>query len=63
MKARCKYCKKPLGGETSNEILNLRNHIKSCIQRRIHDGTRKILGLKSLLLSTILMYVGRNFVP
>ncbi|CAI0465098.1 unnamed protein product [Linum tenue] len=44
MKARCKYCRKPLGGETSNGTSNLRNHIKTCIQKRIHDGSQKILG-------------------
>ncbi|CAN0892057.1 hypothetical protein LINGRAHAP2_LOCUS17330 [Linum grandiflorum] len=38
MKARCKYCRKLLGGETSNGISHLRNHMKTCIQKRIHDG-------------------------
>ncbi|CAI0400254.1 unnamed protein product [Linum tenue] len=44
MKVRCKYCRKPLGGETSNGTSHLRNHIKTCIHKRIHDGSQKILG-------------------
>ncbi|CAN0913320.1 Zinc finger BED domain-containing protein RICESLEEPER 1 [Linum grandiflorum] len=44
MKARCKYCRKLLGGETSNGTSHLRNHIKTCIQKRIHDGQQKNLG-------------------
>ncbi|CAI0430423.1 unnamed protein product [Linum tenue] len=44
MKARCKYCRKSLGGETSNGTSHLRTHIKTCIQKRIHDGSQKILG-------------------
>ncbi|CAI0433868.1 unnamed protein product [Linum tenue] len=44
MKARCKYCRKFLGGETSNGTSHLRTHIKTCIQKRIHDGSQKILG-------------------
>ncbi|CAI0540017.1 unnamed protein product [Linum tenue] len=44
MKARCKYCRKSLGGETSNGTSHLRSHIKTCIQKRIHDGSQKILG-------------------
>ncbi|CAI0421692.1 unnamed protein product, partial [Linum tenue] len=44
MKARCKYCRKSLGEETSNGTSRLRTHIKTCIQKRIHDGSQKILG-------------------
>ncbi|CAN0925295.1 Zinc finger BED domain-containing protein RICESLEEPER 2 [Linum grandiflorum] len=41
MKARCKYCKKVLGGDTNNGTTHLRNHTTRCIQRQLHDGTQK----------------------
>ncbi|CAN0899607.1 Zinc finger BED domain-containing protein RICESLEEPER 1 [Linum grandiflorum] len=41
MKARCKYCKKVLGGDTNNDTTHLRNHTTRCIQRQLHDGTQK----------------------
>ncbi|CAI0389890.1 unnamed protein product [Linum tenue] len=44
MNARCKYCRKSLGGETSNGTSHMRSHIKTCIQKRIHDGSQNILG-------------------
>ena len=45
MKARCKYCRKLLGGETHNGTSHLRNHLRnSCIQKKIHDGQQRILG-------------------
>ncbi|CAN1789751.1 Putative AC transposase [Linum perenne] len=43
-KAKCNYCRKLLGGDSNNGTSHLRSHIKSCIQKRIHDGSQKILG-------------------
>ncbi|CAN1183098.1 Putative AC transposase [Linum perenne] len=43
-KAKCKYCRKLLGGDSNNGTSHLRSHIKSCIQKRIHDGNQKVLG-------------------
>ncbi|CAN0872663.1 Putative AC transposase [Linum grandiflorum] len=44
MKAKCNYCRKLLGGETVNGTSHLRTHRDSCIHKRIHDGTQKIMG-------------------
>ncbi|CAN0885465.1 hypothetical protein LINGRAHAP2_LOCUS15124 [Linum grandiflorum] len=41
MKARCKHCKKVIGGDTNNGTTHLRNHKNRCIQRQLHDGTQK----------------------
>ncbi|CAL1384874.1 unnamed protein product [Linum trigynum] len=43
IKAKCKYCRKNLGGDTRNGTSHLRTHVKTCIQKRIHDGAQKIL--------------------
>ncbi|CAI0382722.1 unnamed protein product [Linum tenue] len=44
IKAKCKYCRKRLGGDTSNGTSHLRNHYKTCTQRKIHDGRQRVLG-------------------
>ncbi|CAL1360200.1 unnamed protein product [Linum trigynum] len=44
MKEKCMYCRKALGGEKSNGTPHLRNQLKSCIQKMIHDSSQKILG-------------------
>ncbi|CAN0893074.1 Zinc finger BED domain-containing protein RICESLEEPER 2 [Linum grandiflorum] len=43
MKVKCKYCRKILGGDTSNGTSHLRNHKKVCVQKQIHDGSQKNL--------------------
>ncbi|CAN0915726.1 hypothetical protein LINGRAHAP2_LOCUS29276 [Linum grandiflorum] len=48
MKAKCKYCPKILGGDTSNGTSHLRNHKKVCVQKQIHDGTQKNLAINFL---------------
>ncbi|CAI0462766.1 unnamed protein product [Linum tenue] len=44
IKAKCNHCKKLLAGESNNGTSHLRNHLKSCMQRKIHDGKQKVLG-------------------
>ncbi|CAN0925612.1 hypothetical protein LINGRAHAP2_LOCUS34857, partial [Linum grandiflorum] len=46
MKAKCKYCCKILGGDTSNGTSHLRNHKKVCVQKQMHDGSQKNLAIK-----------------
>ncbi|CAN1126606.1 Zinc finger BED domain-containing protein RICESLEEPER 2, partial [Linum perenne] len=41
---KCIYCRKLLGGKSSNGTTHLRNHRDGCIQKKIHDGRQKILG-------------------
>ncbi|CAN1345718.1 Zinc finger BED domain-containing protein RICESLEEPER 3 [Linum perenne] len=48
-KAKCNYCRKLLGGDSSNGTSHLRSHVKSCIQKRIHDGSQKVLGPNLLI--------------
>ncbi|CAN1788122.1 Zinc finger BED domain-containing protein DAYSLEEPER [Linum perenne] len=48
-KAKCNYCRKLLGGNSSNGTSHLRSHVKSCIQKRIHDGSQKVLGPNLLI--------------
>ncbi|CAN0921161.1 Histone-lysine N-methyltransferase, H3 lysine-9 specific SUVH3 [Linum grandiflorum] len=48
MKSKCKYCHKILGGDTSNGTSHLRNHKKVCVQKQIHDGSQKNLGVNFL---------------
>ncbi|CAN0903116.1 Zinc finger BED domain-containing protein RICESLEEPER 1 [Linum grandiflorum] len=48
MKAKCKYCRKILGGDTSNGTSHLRNHKKVCVQKQIHDGSQKNLAVNFL---------------
>ncbi|CAN1268070.1 Putative AC transposase [Linum perenne] len=40
---------KLLGGDYSNGTSHLRSHVKSCIQKRIHDGSQKFLGPNLLI--------------
>ncbi|CAI0386138.1 unnamed protein product [Linum tenue] len=44
VKAKCNYCKKQLGGESNNGTTHLKNHTKICVQKKIRDGSQKILG-------------------
>ncbi|CAN1190018.1 Putative AC transposase [Linum perenne] len=44
MKAKCKYCRKLLSGESNSGTSNIRNHIRTCIRKKIHDGQQKVLG-------------------
>ncbi|CAN1240275.1 Putative AC transposase [Linum grandiflorum] len=48
MKAKCKYYRKILGGDTSNGTSHLRNHKKVCVQKQIHDGSQKNLAVNFL---------------
>ncbi|CAN0845604.1 hypothetical protein LINGRAHAP2_LOCUS4151 [Linum grandiflorum] len=48
MKAKCKYCRKILGGDTSNSTSHLRNHKKVCVHKYIHDGSQKNLAVNFL---------------
>ncbi|CAN1273406.1 Putative AC transposase, partial [Linum perenne] len=48
-KAKCNYCRKLLGGDSSNDTSHPRSHVKSCIQKRIHDGSQKVLGPNLLI--------------
>ncbi|CAN1755842.1 Putative AC transposase [Linum perenne] len=43
-KARCKYCLKLLSGDSNSGTSHLRNHNKTCIRKKIHDGQQKVLG-------------------
>ncbi|CAI0558091.1 unnamed protein product, partial [Linum tenue] len=43
VKDKCRYCKKRLGGDTSNGTSHLRHHYKTCTQRKIHDGRQRVL--------------------
>ncbi|CAN0905887.1 Zinc finger BED domain-containing protein DAYSLEEPER [Linum grandiflorum] len=43
MKAKCKYYRKILGGDTSNGTSHLKNHKKVCVQKQIHDGSQNNL--------------------
>ncbi|CAN1171959.1 Putative AC transposase [Linum perenne] len=44
IKARCKYCQKLLGGMSNNDTAHLKTHMGNCIQRKIHDRSKKIQG-------------------
>ncbi|CAN1338929.1 Putative AC transposase [Linum perenne] len=48
-KAKCNYCRKLLGGDSSNGTSHLRSHVKSCSYKRIHDGSQKVLGPNLLI--------------
>ncbi|CAI8582992.1 unnamed protein product [Vicia faba] len=37
-KAQCKYCKKCLGGKSSNGMKHLLQHMETCIHRKIHEN-------------------------
>ncbi|CAI0424153.1 unnamed protein product, partial [Linum tenue] len=43
IKAKCSHYKKLLAGESNNGTSHLRNHLKTCIQRKIQDGKQKVL--------------------
>ncbi|CAI0399391.1 unnamed protein product, partial [Linum tenue] len=43
-KAKCNYCGKLLGGDSSNGTSHLKSHTSSCLHRKIHEGSQKILG-------------------
>ncbi|CAN0920784.1 hypothetical protein LINGRAHAP2_LOCUS32247, partial [Linum grandiflorum] len=43
-KAKCNYCGKLLGGDSSNGTSHLKNHASNCLHRKIHEGSQKILG-------------------
>ncbi|CAN0876166.1 hypothetical protein LINGRAHAP2_LOCUS11143, partial [Linum grandiflorum] len=47
-KAKCKYCRKILRGDTSNGTSHLRNRKKVCVQKKIHDGYQKNLAVNFL---------------
>ncbi|CAN1220698.1 Putative AC9 transposase [Linum grandiflorum] len=47
-KAKCNYCGKLLGGDSSNGTSHLKNHASNCLHRKIHEGSQKILGPKYL---------------
>ncbi|CAN1752758.1 Putative AC transposase [Linum perenne] len=44
LKARCKYCRKLLSGESNSGTSHIRNHIRTCIHKKIHDGQQKVFG-------------------
>ncbi|CAN1223160.1 Putative AC transposase [Linum grandiflorum] len=43
-KAKCNYCGKLLGGDSSNGTSHLKNHASNCLHRKIYEGSQKILG-------------------
>ena len=44
LKAKCKYCRKLLCGESKDGTSHLKNHMRTCLQKRIGDRTQKVLG-------------------
>ncbi|KAK2410552.1 zinc finger BED domain-containing protein RICESLEEPER [Trifolium repens] len=40
-KARCKYCKKFLGGKSTNGTKHLLHHMDRCLHKKIHDNKTK----------------------
>ncbi|CAN0919055.1 hypothetical protein LINGRAHAP2_LOCUS31233, partial [Linum grandiflorum] len=44
VKVKCNYCKRLLGGHSSNGTLHLKSHVKSCLQKKILDGYQGVLG-------------------
>ena len=50
-KAKCKWCKKHLGGETRNGTTHLKNHIAVCQDR----ATRKITSMQGLILLLLVL--------
>ncbi|CAN1247643.1 Zinc finger BED domain-containing protein DAYSLEEPER [Linum perenne] len=47
-KARCKYCRKLLSGDSNSGTSHLRNHHRTCLQKKIHDGQQRVLGANYL---------------
>ncbi|CAN0920340.1 Putative AC9 transposase, partial [Linum grandiflorum] len=43
MKAQCNHSKKYLAGHSSHGTLHLRNHLTTCLLKKIKDGTQKVL--------------------
>ncbi|CAN0920099.1 Putative AC transposase, partial [Linum grandiflorum] len=43
VKAKCNYCKRLLGGHSSNGTSHLKSHVKSCLQKKISNGCQRIL--------------------
>ncbi|CAN1186850.1 Putative AC9 transposase [Linum perenne] len=48
-KAKYNYCRKLLDGDSNNGTSHLRNHVNSCIWKRIYDGSQKVLGPSLLI--------------
>ncbi|CAN0826270.1 hypothetical protein LINGRAHAP2_LOCUS640 [Linum grandiflorum] len=44
LKAKCIYCMKVLVGKSTNGTSHLRTHRNCCVQKKIHDGSQRILG-------------------
>ncbi|CAN0856236.1 Zinc finger BED domain-containing protein RICESLEEPER 1 [Linum grandiflorum] len=44
LKAKCIYCKKVYQAVSTNGTSHLRLHRTKCVQKKIHDGSQKILG-------------------
>ena len=44
VKAQCKHCKKHLVGHSNNGTSHLKNHSSTCIQKKIQDGSLKMIG-------------------
>ncbi|CAN1246756.1 Putative AC transposase [Linum grandiflorum] len=44
LKAKCIYYKKVLAGKSTNGTSHLRTHRNRCVQKKIHDGSQRILG-------------------
>ncbi|CAN0847290.1 Putative AC transposase [Linum grandiflorum] len=42
-KAKCNYCGKLLGEDSSNGTSHLKIHASNCLHRKIHEGSQKIL--------------------
>ncbi|CAN1786852.1 Zinc finger BED domain-containing protein RICESLEEPER 2 [Linum perenne] len=47
-RARCKYCRKLLSVDSNSGTYHLRNHHKTCLQKKIHDGPQRVLGANYL---------------
>ncbi|CAN0880531.1 Putative AC transposase, partial [Linum grandiflorum] len=49
VKAQCNHCKKYLAGDSSHGTSHLRNHLTTCLLKKIKDGTQKVLGANYLV--------------
>ncbi|CAN0921385.1 Putative AC transposase [Linum grandiflorum] len=49
IKAQCNHCKKYLVGHSNNDTSHLKNHLASCLQKKIKDGSQKVLGANYLV--------------
>ncbi|CAN0881348.1 hypothetical protein LINGRAHAP2_LOCUS14189 [Linum grandiflorum] len=43
VKAQCNHYKKYLAGHSSHGTSHLRNHLTTCLPKKIKDGTQKVL--------------------